>query len=64
MSDLQRNLFKDCLKKKLMMAGRFEHELRAHDALHQLACILPTIWFFISRYNNVIQFGGESDWAR
>ena len=37
MNDIQRSLFKDCVKKTLMMAGRFKHEKRACEALRQLA---------------------------
>ena len=36
LNDIQRSLFKDYVKKTLTMAGRFEHETRACEALRQL----------------------------
>jgi len=43
LNDIQRSLFKDCVKKTLTMAGRFEHEKRACEALRQLARTLPLL---------------------
>jgi len=40
---IQRSLFTDCVKKTLTMAGRFEHEKRACEALRQLARTLPLL---------------------
>jgi len=37
LNDIQRSLFKDCVKKTLTMSGRFKHEKRACEALRQLA---------------------------
>ena len=43
LNDIQRSLFKDCVKKTLTMAGRVEHEKRACEALRQLARTLPLL---------------------
>ena len=43
LNDIQRSLFKDCVKKTLTMSGRFEHEKRACEALRQLARTLPSL---------------------
>jgi len=43
LNDIQRSLFKDCVKKTLTMAGRFEHEKQACEALRQLARTLPLL---------------------
>ena len=43
LNDIQRSLFKDCVKKTLTMTGRLEHEKRACEAFRQpsgnYACI-------------------------
>jgi len=43
LNDIQRSLFKDCVKKTLTMAGRLEHEKRTCEALRQLARTLPLL---------------------
>ena len=43
LNDIQRSLFEDCVKRTLTMAGRFEHEKRACEALRQLARTLPLL---------------------
>jgi len=49
LNDIQRSLFKDCVKKTLTMAGRFEHEKRACEALRQLARTLPVLLLIHSK---------------
>jgi len=41
LNDIQRSLFKDCVKRTLTMACLFEHEKRACQASRQLARTLP-----------------------
>ena len=43
LNDIQRSLFKDCVKRTLTMASRFEHDKRACEALRQLARTLPLL---------------------
>jgi len=43
LNDIQRILFKDCVKKTFTMAGRFEHEKRACEPLRELARTLPLL---------------------
>jgi len=43
LNDIQRSLFKDCVKKTLTMAGPSKHEKRACAALRQLARTLPLL---------------------
>jgi len=43
LNDIQRSLFKYCIKKTLTMAVLFEHEKRACEALWQLARTLPLL---------------------
>ena len=49
LNDIQRSLFKDCVKKSLTMAGRFEHEKRACEVLRQLARTLPLLLLYRSK---------------
>ena len=43
MNDIQRSLFKDCVRKTRTLAGHFNHETRACQALRQLARTLPLL---------------------
>ena len=45
LTDIQRSLFKDCVKKTLTLAGRFDHEKRACEALrrHLARSAHPTV---------------------
>jgi len=43
LNDIQRSLFKDCVKKTFTMAGRLDHEKRACEALRQLARTLQLL---------------------
>jgi len=43
LNDIQRSLFKDCVKKTLTTSGRFNYDKRACEALRQLARTLPLL---------------------
>ena len=49
LNDIQRSLFKDYVKKTLMMVGRWDHEKRACEASRQLARTLPLLLLTYSK---------------
>jgi len=49
LNDIQRSLYKDCVKKTLTMPGRFEHGKRACEALRHLARTLPLLLLIHSK---------------
>jgi len=70
LNDIQRSLFKDCVKQTLTMAGRFEHEKRACEALRQLARTLPLLLLTHSKMeiraacNKFLKGEWESPWDK
>ena len=49
LNDIQRTLFKDCVKKTLTLSGRIDHEKRACEALRHLARTLPLLFLTHSK---------------